>query len=439
VNYGVAGELLGMSWFGGGSSTFGETRTYNERLQLTRQQATGMDLEYVFTNAQNPMNDGRIIARINRLNTANPETVTYQYDELHRLVGAEQTSGPGAQSSWWGMTWDYDGFGNRWSQDLKAGRVGIPSSVTFDLATNRVNSLQYGHDANGNMTAMPGASAIRYDVDNRLTRVQRNGSHEEYRYLGDNKRYWKRANQGGNIAEEYYLYGVGGQRIATYPASYNEQTSVLTVDANQKKLDVYFGGRVIWQNGRAVVQDRGGSVMARGNGSGGVESHDYYPYGEERVATVGDRNKFGTYHRDQTGLDYADQRYYNSAIGRFLTVDPLIDTTRDSFSYAGSDPVNFFDPGGTSRIGMECNAAYLRNATIATDGWCGDARHGGGGPPLRQGDAASMARYNAQASAFWMAAWGNDMIRSGNVAGALSLAATNPFINPIVTSRIEYC
>jgi hypothetical protein len=50
-----------------------------------------------------------------------------------------------------------------------------------------------------------------------------------------------------------------------------------------------------------------------------------------------------------------------------------------------------------------------------------------------------MARYNAQASAFWMAAWGNDMIRSGNVAGALSLAATNPFINPIVTSRIEYC
>ncbi|OYW13202.1 MAG: hypothetical protein B7X34_00680, partial [Acidobacteriia bacterium 12-62-4] len=377
------------------------------------------------------------------MNTANPETVKYKYDELNRLVEAEQTTGPGAQTTWWGMTWEFDGFGNRWSQSQKDQRVGIPSSVTFDLGTNRVSTAGYGHDANGNMTAMPGVSgALIYDVDNRLTKVDRNGSNEQYRYLGDNKRYWKRTNQGGTIAEEYYLYGVGGQRIASYPASYNEQTSVLTVDTNNKKLDVYFGGRVIWQNGKAVVQDRLGSVMARGNGSGGVDSHDYYPYGEERVATVGDRNKFGTYHRDQTGLDYADQRFYNSAIGRFLTSDPLIDTTRDSFSYAGSDPVNFFDPGGTSRIGMECNPAYLRSATIATEGWCGDANRGGGPAPLnplRQGDAASMSRYNSQASAFWMAAWGNDMIRSGNVAGALSLAATNPFINPIVTSRIEYC
>jgi RHS repeat-associated protein len=360
VSYGVAGQLLGMSWYGGGSSTFGETRTYNERLQLTRQQATGMDLEYVFTDGQNPMNDGRIIARINRLNTANPETVKYKYDELNRLIEAEQTAGPGAQSSWWGMTWDFDGFGNRWSQDQKAGRVGIPSSVTFDLGTNRVSTAGYGHDANGNMTAMPGVSgALIYDVDNRLTKVDKNGSHEQYRYLGDNKRYWKRTNQGGNVAEEYYLYGVGGQRIASYPASYNEQTSVLTVDAANKKLDVYFGGRVIWQNGRAIVQDRLGSVMARGNGSGGVESHDYYPYGEERVATVGDRNKFGTYHRDQTGLDYADQRFYNSAIGRFLTSDPYEASggaaepgSWGRGGYVGGDPINYNDPQGLKCVAV---------------------------------------------------------------------------------------
>jgi RHS repeat-associated protein len=369
VSYGVAGQLLGMSWFGGGSSMFGETRTYNERLQLTRQQATGMDLEYRFVDPDDPdplkkLNDGRIIARINRLNTANPETVKYKYDELNRLIEAEQTTGPAAPSgqapgsNWWGMTWDYDGFGNRWSQDQKPGRQWIPSSVTFDLGTNRVNSLQYGHDANGNMTAMPGASAMTYDVDNRLTQVQRNGSHEQYRYLGDNKRYWKRANQGGVNTEEYYLYGVGGQRIATYPASYNVETSVLTVNAGYKKLDVYFGGRVIWQNGRAVVQDRLGSVMARGNGSGGVESHDYYPYGEERVATVGDRNKFGTYHRDQTGLDYGDQRYYNSAIGRFLTSDPYEASggaaepgSWGRGGYVHGDPANLFDPRGLQAEG----------------------------------------------------------------------------------------
>jgi RHS repeat-associated protein len=110
---------------------------------------------------------------------------------------------------------------------------------------------------------------------------------------------------------------------------------------------------VIWQNGKAVVQDRLGSVMARGNGTGGVETHDYFPYGEERTATVGDRNKFGTYHRDQTGLDYADQRYYDSAIGRFLTSDPYEASggaaepgSWGRGPYVEADPINLMDPTG---------------------------------------------------------------------------------------------
>jgi len=128
---------------------------------------------------------------------------------------------------------------------------------------------------------------------------------------------------------------------------------VLTLSYASK--DVYFGGRVIWQNGKAVVQDRLGSVMARGNGSGvgGLDFHDYFPYGEEKTATVGDRNKFGTYHRDQTGLDYADQRYYNSAIGRFMSSDPYEASGGAAEPgswgrgvYVENDPANKADPTG---------------------------------------------------------------------------------------------
>jgi RHS repeat-associated protein len=191
-----------------------------------------------------------------------------------------------------------------------------------------------------------------------------------------------------------------------------------------------------------MLQDRQGSVMARAGDSTALERHDYFPYGEERTPSIGDRNKFGTYHRDQTGLDYADQRYYNSAIGRFLSADPLIDTTRDAFSYAGSDPVNFIDPRGTARIRMECNTAYLRYVSIAEGSECFYGNGGGPDPfnPFRQGDAASMARYNAQVSATWMAAWGNALIGSGNIGAALSLVATNPYIEvSVVSSRITYC
>ncbi len=196
---------------------------------------------------------------------------------------------------------------------------------------------------------MPGSASLGYDVENRLAASAVNGVYESYAYLADNKRVWKYSVQGSTAKEEYYLYGVGGQRIASYTATF--ASGMLTL--NSAKLDVYLGGRAVWQNGKPVVQDRLGSVMARGNGVGGVEVHDYFPYGEERVATVGDRNKFGTYHRDQTGLDYADQRYYNGAIGRFLTSDPYeaegqrqSSSSKNRYAYGEVDPINHTDPTG---------------------------------------------------------------------------------------------
>jgi RHS repeat-associated protein len=353
VSYGNAGQLLGMSTFSGiqnfAEVRFTETREYNERLQMTRQRTLqgatlAMDLRYVFTNGANPNNDGRIIQRENVLSG---ETVSYAYDSLQRLVNAETTS------TAWGLSFDYDGFGNRWEQLVMKGTA--PGNVvSFNQATNRINSSSYSHDANGNMLATPTVSGMTYDVENRLLTANGNGSLEEFAYLGDNKRVWKKATQGGTPVEQYYLYGVGGQRIATYSAVYSGGTLTLTYASK----DVFFGGRVIWQNEKAVVQDRLGSVMARGNGTGGLETHDYFPYGEERTATVGDRNKFGTYHRDQTGLDYADQRYYNSAIGRFLTSDPYEASGRQTGPrswnrgvYVVGDPVNHTDRRGLESEG----------------------------------------------------------------------------------------
>ncbi|MFN7645953.1 MAG: RHS repeat-associated core domain-containing protein, partial [Acidobacteriota bacterium] len=230
-----------------------------------------------------------------------------------------------------------------------------PNTVSFDQTTNRVNSAWYQHDANGNMTAMPGYNNLTYDIDNRLLSASGNGSWEQYAYLADNKRVWKQTNLHSNPVEQYYLYGVGGERIATYTVNQqmlNEGT--LHLSSNQNTIDVYFGGRLIWQNGQAVLRDRLGSVMARRvSQSTALERHDYFPYGEERTPSIGDRNKFGTYHRDQTGLDYADQRYYNSAIGRFLSADPYEasggatePTSWGRGVYVHGDPVNWKDSKG---------------------------------------------------------------------------------------------
>jgi RHS repeat-associated protein len=69
---------------------------------------------------------------------------------------------------------------------------------------------------------------------------------------------------------------------------------------------------------------------------------------------------FATYRRDAetTGLDYADQRYYQPGGGRFLTADPgptLRDnpTSWNRYAYAWGDPVNLVDPDGMLPITHE--------------------------------------------------------------------------------------
>jgi len=58
-----------------------------------------------------------------------------------------------------------------------------------------------------------------------------------------------------------------------------------------------------------------------------VEVLDYYPFGSVRLdnkyTAYENDKKFTGYELDASGLYYAGQRYYNSEIGRFMSVDPV--------------------------------------------------------------------------------------------------------------------
>jgi RHS repeat-associated protein len=82
----------------------------------------------------------------------------------------------------------------------------------------------------------------------------------------------------------------------------------------------------------------------------------YFPYGDEKgTVTAQVRVKFATYWRDgESGLDYAVNRYYSSAMGRFLSADPAVSGAGlgepqawNRYGYVGGDPVNRSDPAGT--------------------------------------------------------------------------------------------
>jgi RHS repeat-associated protein len=99
-----------------------------------------------------------------------------------------------------------------------------------------------------------------------------------------------------------------------------------------------------------------------------VRRHDYVPFGEELGASVGgrttgmgfsssgdnNRKKFTGYERDtETGLDFAQARFYGSTQGRFTSSDPFSASaiiadpqTFNRFAYCRNNPVNSVDPSG---------------------------------------------------------------------------------------------
>jgi RHS repeat-associated protein len=99
-----------------------------------------------------------------------------------------------------------------------------------------------------------------------------------------------------------------------------------------------------------------------------------------------DRVEFATYTRDSyTGFDYADQRFYASTYGRFLTPDRKGGNSTDPvsmnrYAYVGGDPVNRIDPQGTDCVfvnGGWCSA--LDSSGGCYDPGYGDPESGGGG------------------------------------------------------------
>ncbi len=353
-----------------------ETRQYNVLGQMTRMtKGSLIDMEYRFSATAN---DGKIISQKNWLNG---EDVVYQYDELERLISASTTAGGN-----WGLTWSYDGFGNRLSQNVSQGS-GPANVVLVNGNTNRISSSGYGYDLNGNMTTMPrgtGSMTLNYDLSNRVSSISSVDGTEDYVYAPDNRRVWRSAGRtscrasrgpegeqywagyapGGEYpTEQVVFYSPGGQKMGVYCLSftvtqptpnYPWPNSYYAVTASEE--NVYYGGRLVGKrmiaasNGSSLVTDfTTDRLQSKGDGS------RFYPYGESKTGASGDdREQFATYTRDeQSGLDYANQRWYASGVGRFNSPDPAVKGSNSNSSsawnqylYVLADPVGFTDRKG---------------------------------------------------------------------------------------------
>ena len=89
-----------------------------------------------------------------------------------------------------------------------------------------------------------------------------------------------------------------------------------------------------------------------------VLSSDYYYFGSP-LKTYGYNNDYLSSEKkaftfkeqdDKSGLYYFGARYYNSLIGRFLSVDPLYKPSKTPYNYANNNPLKFIDPDGKELV-----------------------------------------------------------------------------------------
>lgn len=251
-----------------------------------------------------------------RVDPTRPSTSTLTYDPAHEVTGLSAVSGAATTKA---LTFAYNGDGDRTSQ------------------ADSVSGAQ---------------TTLGYDQANRLTTAvisDTTGTHQAtYTYDGDGLRAGK----------------VIGTQALTETWDTSGQLPVLLQDGSTRYVTGPDGLPIeqITSDGRGsqvlyYLRDQLGSTRALLDGSGNMQAtYTYDPYGNVTAHTGNATTPFqfaGQYTDAETGLQYLRARSYDPATGQFLSVDPLVDETKQPYAYVGNDPLNALDLTGLAG----CNGA----------------------------------------------------------------------------------
>ena len=217
-----------------------------------------------------------------------------------------------------------------WNYDAAAGSVIYHngSTYTYPAATAphphaplTAGTKSYTYDANGN-TLTDGTRTFTYDGENRPATVQNGPTSVQYVYGPDGERVKKIAN---GVTTAYFgnEFELSGGTWTKYlgPA---KRVAALTT----------------WLHG-----DHLGTIRLITNAAGAqAERANYSAYGVQSPGLSQSKGYIGEKFDPETGLQYLHARFYNPAIGRFLTpdtfnpADPGVGTNR--YAYSFDDPIN---------------------------------------------------------------------------------------------------
>ena len=199
-----------------------------------------------------------------------------------------------------------------------------------------------GYDANGNLaTKTQGGTvtdAYEYDGFGRLVKVTKGTTVITYKYNGDGQRMSKTISCNSQLVTCNYLWD--GDQIIW------EKTGSEPAVRYIRGLMLEYR---IWGNTRHYYRyNTHGDVIESILSWGLCYYYRYDAFGNQLNIDPNDTNPFrycGEYYDAETGFIYLRNRYYDPAIGRFISEDP-IQSGLNWYVYCSQNPVNRIDPLG---------------------------------------------------------------------------------------------
>jgi len=293
----------------------------------------------------------------------------FAYDGANRLTSAQTLAGDmwSVSNNYNLPAIDYDANGNITSLQRNGQNAALIDNLSYHYESGNNNKLTsitnhvgnttqtYQYDNNGNVTAdsYHELNNITYNVQNLPKTLTKSGSTINYWYDAQGNRIRKQTTE--NV-DEHYIIGAGGETEAVTDA--NGTVKFWSINAGSNMI-----GRV--EQGRKhyyYLKDHLGSIRATIDQAGYKVSYDDYdPWGLQLAGRSGisgnanDKFKFTGKERDKEtvssaaqGYDYFGARYYDSRIGRWMSVDPLAEKypNLNAYNYTANNPIIFIDPDG---------------------------------------------------------------------------------------------
>lgn len=348
---------------------------------------------------------GNVLSISDTANLASPDVQCFAYDGRQRLSDAwtpSATATTAAGNGTRGSVTPLDGTGPT-ACDSAAGSsaLGGPApywkSYETDAIGNRLTDVNHdtGLNAAKNITRSyeyGGAGALG-DGPHQVTKVvektptgDKQSSYEyddagstTKRTIGGNPQslLWNDSGKLSEVTEANgsktsYLYDASGSRLvrkdSTGTTVYLPGTELkLSADGTKKEATRYYeyAGQTVAVRTAAkfsfiAADHHGTGELAIDSATGAISQRRFDPFGVERGTNTGtwtgEKGFVGGTIDASTGLTHLGAREYDPTIGKFVSVDPIIDYTQpqqiNGYAYANNSPVTYADPSGL--ITPEC-------------------------------------------------------------------------------------